>query len=110
MKQSRKNSGTNVAAGRRVMTPHICLVGLQNLPVLAPEFAGLRAGGAELQQTLLAKALVRKGFRVSMVVADLGQPDGAQWHGVTTYRTYPPDAGLRFVRFVHPRWTQVWTA
>ena len=92
------------------MTPHVCVVGLHSLPVLAPEFAGLRAGGAELQQALLAKALVRRGFRVSMVVSDLGQGDGADWHGVTTYRAYQPHAGLRFLRFAHPRWTRTWAA
>jgi len=65
-------------------TPTICFVGLANLPVLAPEFGQLGSGGAELQQTLLAKALAAKGYDVSMVVADHGQPDGAVWDGVKT--------------------------
>jgi glycosyltransferase involved in cell wall biosynthesis len=92
------------------MTTQICFVGLHNLPLLAPEFADGRAGGAELQQTLLAKALARRGWSVSMVVADLGQPDGACWHGVTTYRAYRPRAGVRVLRFLHPRWTRLWGA
>jgi glycosyltransferase involved in cell wall biosynthesis len=93
-----------------LMTSHVCFVGLQNLPLLAPQFAGLMTGGAEMQQTLLAKALARRGFRVSMIVADLGQSDGASWHGITTYRAYRPHAGVRVVRFAHPRWTRVWQA
>ncbi|MGQ0834129.1 MAG: glycosyltransferase family 4 protein [Gammaproteobacteria bacterium] len=92
------------------MAPHVCFVGLANLPLLAPEYRGLHAGGAELQQTLLAKALARRGFRVSMVVADLGQSDGAAWHGVKTYKAYRPDAGAPVLRFAHPRWTGVWSA
>ncbi len=90
--------------------PTICFVGPANLPVLAPEYGRHRVGGAELQQTLLAKALVSRGFEVSMVVADYGQPDGAAWQGIKTYKAYRPDAGLPVLRFVHPRWTSLWAA
>jgi glycosyltransferase involved in cell wall biosynthesis len=90
--------------------PRVCLVGLANLRMLAPEYGRLGAGGAELQQTLLAKALVRHGFDVCMVVADHGQPDGAVWDSVRTYKAYPPEAGIPVLRFVHPRWTGMWAA
>lgn len=90
--------------------PSICFVGIRNLPALAPEFGHLGIGGAELQQGLLAKALAARGLRVSMVVADHGQPDRAVWGGVTTYRAYRPDAGIPVIRFLHPRWTGVWAA
>src|ERR1700722_1213968 len=90
--------------------PSICFVGLNNLPALAPEFRHLPMGGAELQQTLLAKGLASAGFEVSMVVADLGQPDGTTWSGVRTFKAFGPDAGLPGLRFVHPRWTGVWGA
>jgi glycosyltransferase involved in cell wall biosynthesis len=91
-------------------TPSICFVGLGNLPVLAREYARHGAGGAELQQTLLAKALVRRGLRVSMVVADYGQSDGTVWDGIKTYKAYRPDEGIPVLRFLHPRWTKLWTA
>lgn len=87
--------------------PHVCFVGLGNLPVLAPEYSHLPAGGAELQQALLAKALARRGWPVSMVVADLGQPDGAIWHGVKTLKAFRPAEGLPMVRFFHPRWSKL---
>jgi hypothetical protein len=45
----------------------ICFVGLENLPVLAPEFEQYGIGGAPLQQALLAKAFVRRGYQVSML-------------------------------------------
>jgi len=90
--------------------PTICFVGLGNLPVLAREYGRLGVGGAELQQTLLARALATRGFGVSMVVADYGQPDGATWDGIKTYKAYRPDAGLPVLRFIHPRWTGVWAA
>lgn len=93
-----------VAPGR------VCFVGLGNLPVLAREYADRRAGGSELQQTLLARALARRGWPVSMVVADHGQLDGAVWDGVKTYKAYRPDVGIPVIRFVHPRWTQLHAA
>ena len=40
-----------------------------------------------------------------MVVADHGQPDGAIWDGVQTFKAYARGAGLPVLRFVHPRWT-----
>jgi glycosyltransferase involved in cell wall biosynthesis len=98
-----------VVIARESMTPppHVCIVGLGNLPVLAPEYSDRPAGGEELQHTLLARALARRGWRVSMVVADYGQADGAAWDGVTTYKAYRPDEGLPIVRFLHPRWTKL---
>ena len=88
----------------------LCFVGLENLPVLAPEFNHLGSGGEQVQQTLLSRALIRRGYRVSMVVLDHGQPDGAAWGGVTTYRAYRASAGVYGLRFVHPRWTGIWGA
>jgi glycosyltransferase involved in cell wall biosynthesis len=85
--------------------PSICFVGPANLPVLAREYGHHRVGGAELQQTLLAKALAAQGYDVSMVVADYGQADGATWHGIKTHRAYRHDGGLPGLRFIHPRWT-----
>jgi glycosyltransferase involved in cell wall biosynthesis len=85
----------------------VCFVGLGNLPVLAREYSDRRAGGAELQQTLLARALARRGWPVSMIVADHGQPDGAVWDGIKTYKAYRPEEGIPVIRFLHPRWTKL---
>jgi hypothetical protein len=92
------------------MTPRICFVGLENLPVLAPEFEQYGIGGEQVQQSLLAKAFVRRGFPVSMVVGDYGQPDGSTWDGVQVYKAYRAREGIPVVRFVHPRWTKLWRA
>jgi glycosyltransferase involved in cell wall biosynthesis len=83
----------------------VCFVGLSNLGVLAPEVDPGGASGEPVQHTLLATALARRGHRVSMVVADHGQPDGAIWEGVQTFKAYARQAGLPVLRFVHPRWT-----
>src|SRR5258708_5228755 len=88
----------------------ICLIGLDNLPVLAPEYRQHTIGGESVQQTLLARALAQLGHRVSMVVADYGQEDGAQWHGVRTFKAYGSKDGFPVLRFLHPRWTGLWSA
>lgn len=88
----------------------ICFVGFHNLPVLASEYAAHTVGGEAVQQTLLARALSRRGHEVSMVVADHGQADGAEWEAIRVFRTYRFDAGFPGFRFVHPRWTGTWSA
>lgn len=72
----------------------ICFVGLDNLALLAPQYGRHESGDDALQQTLLARALARRGYEVSMVVADLGQADGARWDGIRTFRTRSRWAGL----------------
>ena len=99
-----------IDADDRMALPHVCFVGLGNLPVLAPEYSSQPAGGEELQHTLLARALARRGWRVSMVVLDHGQPDGAIWDGIRTLKAYRPDEGIPGVRFLHPRWTKLQSA
>lgn len=88
----------------------ICFLGLENLPVLAPEFNHHGIGGEEVQHTLLAKSLARRGHDVCMVVYDYGQEDQARWDQVTTYKAYRASAGIPVLRFVHPRWTGIWQA
>src|SRR3954470_20643669 len=77
----------------------VCFVGLGNLPVLAREYNHHSIGGEQVQQTLLACALAREGYDVSMVTSDFGQRDGAVWEGVRVYKAYAPDAGVPVVRF-----------
>jgi glycosyltransferase involved in cell wall biosynthesis len=93
------------APRREAVRPSICFVGLSNLAVLAPEVDPSGAAGEPVQHTLLATALARRGHRVSMVVIDRGQPDGAIWDGVQTFKAYARGAGLPLLRFLHPRWT-----
>lgn len=90
--------------------PRICFVGLQNLPVLSPTFASEGIGGEQVQQTLLARALARRGLDVRMVVADYGQADGLVVDGIRVFKAHGLDAGWPVLRFVHPRLTKLWAA
>lgn len=88
----------------------ICFLGLDNLPVLAPEFGHHVIGGEQVQQTLLAKAMAKRGLDVNMVVFDYGQKDGQAWEAITTHRAYGEHSGLPVLRFIHPRWSKMWSA
>lgn len=78
-------------------------------PCLYPVFSGGAvefAGGAELQQGLLARGLSRLGFEVTGVTADYGQPVRMEVDGVTLHRAYPATGGIPILRFFHPRLTR----
>lgn len=88
----------------------ICFVGLDNYPVLNPEMSSEYFGGESVQQTLLAKAFVQRGYDVSMVVADMGQPNREVIDGITVWKAFRKKAGLPIVRFVYPRMTSFFRA
>lgn len=91
------------------MARRICFLALSAYPILAgtPE---ARVGGAEVQQSLIARYIARRGFEVSFVTRDHGQPEAELIDGITVHKAFRMEAGLRYLRFVHPRWTGIWNA
>ncbi|HLS82192.1 MAG TPA: hypothetical protein VK025_12390, partial [Steroidobacter sp.] len=59
--------------------------------------------GESLQHVLLARAWRDLGLDVSIVVYDHGQPTDVTVDGVRAIAAYRPQAGVRVLRFVHPR-------
>jgi len=73
---------------------------------LWPQFSGgkvLFAGGAETQQALIARGLVQRGFDVTVVTCDYGQPRDTVVEGIRFLSTYPPHRGIPVLRFFYPR-------
>ena len=89
---------------------HICLIGLESLSVFMPGFESYRTGGEQVQVSLLAKALVRKGLKVTLVVLDYGQASEIEYAGVSIIKVYSPDEGFPVVRFIYPRIFKLWRA
>jgi glycosyltransferase involved in cell wall biosynthesis len=90
--------------------PHICFVAPYLWPVLARDPDLKIIGGAEVQQTILARLFRRNGYRVSVVCNDYGQPDAAEIDGIAVHKTFRDTQGIPVLRFVHPRLTAVWRA
>ncbi|MDO8480154.1 MAG: glycosyltransferase family 4 protein [Candidatus Rokubacteria bacterium] len=88
----------------------ICFVAPNAYSALSGRGDVAHIGGAERQQVLLAKELVQRGYRVSFVVLDHGQPDAEDIHGIHVFKCYRVDVGMRGLRFFHPRLTGLWNA
>ncbi len=98
------------AAAAPVRKPRVCFVAPQAWATFSGDTKHSVAGGAEVQVSLVAEALAKRGYDVSMICLDYGQPDGAIVRGVRVYKCYTPDEGLPVVCFIHPRLTKLWAA
>ena len=80
----------------------VCFHAVYLYPVLSSGAVEM-AGGAEVQQALLARGLARRGFDVSAVTCDFGQARELAVDGVRLLRSYAPGSGVPVLRFFHPR-------
>jgi glycosyltransferase involved in cell wall biosynthesis len=92
------------------LKPSVCFVAPQAWPVFSRDPAIPVAGGAEVQQSILARLLAAAGYRVSMICLDYGQPQGVRLDGVEIRKVFRPREGLPVLRFLYPRLTSMWRA
>lgn len=62
-------------------------------------------GGVEKQTSLMARWFAARGYPVSMITWDEGQPDGVEIEGVRVFKMCRKDAGIKGLRFFWPKWT-----
>ena len=82
---------------------HICFVAHNAYGALARVDTG-HIGGIERQNSLMAQWFATRGYSVSMITWDEGQPDGIDVVGVRVFKMCRRDAGIKGLRFLHPRW------
>jgi glycosyltransferase involved in cell wall biosynthesis len=85
----------------------LCFVALHAHPVLLG--TGGTHGGAEVQQTLLARALAARSYRVSVICLDHGGPRDLVHDGIRVITCYRRTAGIPGTRFL-PRAIALWRA
>jgi glycosyltransferase involved in cell wall biosynthesis len=90
--------------------PHVCFVAPYVWPVLSRDPTIKIVGGAEVQQSILARLFRRAGYRVSVISLDFGQPQRAEVDGITVHKVFRQDEGIPVLRFLHPRLTTMWRA
>lgn len=89
--------------------PRICFVAHYAYGALASEDNG-HIGGIERQNSLMARWLAGKGYGVSMITWDEGQPDALMIDGVQIFKMCRQDAGIKGLRFFYPKWTSFYQA
>jgi glycosyltransferase involved in cell wall biosynthesis len=94
--------------GAAARKPHVCFVAPYVWPVLSRDPSIKVIGGAEVQQSILARLFRRAGYRVSVISLDFGQPQRAEVDGITVHKVFRQDDGIPVLRFFHPRLTTMW--
>ena len=102
--------GAAIRESQAARKPSICFVALNAYNLLSGREDLNHIGGAEVQQVRIAKWLKEKGYRVSFVTLDHGQPDGMDCDGIKVFKAYRKKEGIPGLRFVHPRWSGLWAA
>ena len=108
MRASRATQPLASQAGHAAARPHVCFVAMYIYPTISGSSSAELVGGAEVQQTVLARALADDGMRVSVLTGDYGQPEVVDCGGVRVHRVRTPGSrGIKGLRFAHPHMTDL---
>jgi glycosyltransferase involved in cell wall biosynthesis len=86
--------------------PSLCIVSHNAYGAISGGRSGF-IGGIEWQTSLTAKWFARQGYNVSLLTWDEGGPPEETIEGVRVIKTCRQKAGLKGLRFFHPKWTSL---
>jgi glycosyltransferase involved in cell wall biosynthesis len=86
--------------------PSLCFVAHFAYPALAERATG-HIGGVERQTALMSRWFAARGYDVSVVTWDEGQPDDLEIAGVRVLKLCGRNEGVPGIRFLSPRWTSL---
>lgn len=97
----------SLRAGEQTL-PHVCFLSMSLYPILTGAPGVEVAGGAEVQQAMLARVLKAVGYRVSVLTGNYGQADFVNCDGIEIHRLPSPmGRGLIGFRFIFPSMTDI---
>lgn len=67
-------------------------------------------GGAELQQLLIGKELLKRGYDISYITMDQRNRIDKNRTLFKIFFTFKPDEGISYIRFFYPRLIKIWKA
>jgi glycosyltransferase involved in cell wall biosynthesis len=85
--------------GEQEMTMKVCFFSPTAYSYFRPSRENW-AGGAEIQQLLVARHMLKRGIDVSFIVGDYGQPDVELVNDITVIKSFAPFRGNRKLRFL----------
>ncbi len=88
----------------------ICFLAPNVYPSLSKKYKIKKIGGAELQQIYIAKGLQSKGYEVSFITEDFGQPEAVSIDHLKIFKAYKSNEGISGCRFFYPRLYKIWKA
>ena len=84
--------------------PSLCIVSHNAYGAISGSGSG-HIGGVEWQTTLTAKWFAHRGYRVTLLTWNEGAAAGETFDGVRVIKICRQKAGLKGLRFFHPKWT-----
>lgn len=87
----------------------ICFVAL-NIHSLLKNNSSSFIGGAEVQQILIGKELVERGYSISYITLDHGQGKLSRIGSFEIISAFSPSEGIPVLRFFWPRLIKIWQA
>lgn len=87
----------------------ICFLGLKCRDHLLGKPTPTYLGGIERQLATLGRELTKAGWKVAFITFD-EQAEVRTHDGITILPAYDPRAGVRLLRFLHPRMSSIWRA